>query len=117
MKKILVVDDELDILSIIKIILERKNFLVSTISNWQQIASTIKIFMPDLILLDISLRGADGRDICKQLKTDKETEGIRIILFSANFGVEKTLEEVRADGFIAKPFEPAHLVNTIQMAL
>lgn len=117
MNKILVIDDEVDILRMIKMILERRNFIVETVSKWQEISTAVENFKPDLILLDISLGGADGREICKRLKSDEKTSNIHIILFSANYGIEKTLPDSKADGFIPKPFEPAHLISTIQTAL
>ena len=117
MNKILVLDDEEDILAIVKIILEAKNFIVNTISKWEDILSSIKSFNPNLILLDIALAGADGRIICSELKSGKDTENIPIILFSANHGMEKTIDGTGANGFVAKPFEMSHLVNTINSAL
>jgi DNA-binding response OmpR family regulator len=117
MKRILVVDDEVDILGVIKIILERKNFIVYTIAKWQDITTAIKTFNPDLMLLDVSLGGADGRVICKQLKTHPNGGNLKIILFSAMLGVETTFSETGADAFIAKPFETSKLIETIHETL
>jgi len=57
------------------------NFIVETISKWNDITNTIGKFSPNLILLDIALGGADGREICKQLKESNETRHIPVILF------------------------------------
>ena len=117
MHKILIVDDEIDLLQVIEIFLVRRNFLVKAISKWENIRTAIQSFEPDLILLDISLKGADGRVICKQLKTNKETVHIPVLLFSANYGVEQTVSEFLADGFIEKPFDLSKLISEIHSIL
>jgi len=117
MNKILVLDDEDDILAIVKIILETKSFMVNTISKWRDMPSSIKSFHPNLILLDISLGDADGRTICRELKSAKDTENIPVILFSANYDMEKTIKGTGANGFLEKPFEMSDLVDTINSAL
>ena len=111
--KILVVDDDRDILTVLQILLAQNNYTVESIFRWEQIDKTIEVFAPDLILLDISLAGADGRTICKQLKSRSETKHIPIILFSANMNVEKSFTECNANDFIAKPFEINNLVKKV----
>lgn len=117
MNKILVVDDDMDILALLKITLSINNYEVEGIGNWQHIDHTIASFRPDLILLDIRLGNADGREICKQLKAQKETQHIPVILFSANAGVEKTLDGCNAQAFIPKPYELPVLLSTIQSVI
>lgn len=117
MNKVLVVDDDPEILSLVEIILGMNNFEVSAISQWERIDTTIDDFKPDLLLLDVSLGGADGREICKRLKQSKETETLPVILFSANAILKNDLADCNAQDFIAKPFELSHLVKTIQTHL
>jgi len=117
MNKVLVVDDDKEILSLVEVILGMHNFEVETVSNWEKIDNCIIRFKPDLILLDISLGGADGRDICRKLKQTKETEDLPVILFSANTSMENDIQACHAQDFIAKPFELTHLVNTIRTHL
>ena len=81
MNKVLIVDDDIDILTVVEMLLSMNNYTVKAISKWQDITSSIKSFSPDLILLDVALSGADGRDICKQLKQSNETQHIPVILF------------------------------------
>ena len=114
MSKILVVDDDPDILTVVQIVLSMNNFKVQTLSKSDDIARSIKTFVPELILLDIALAGADGREICKQLKNSNETKHIPVILFSAHHHPGKSIEDCKADGFISKPFETSHLVETIR---
>ena len=117
MKKILVVDDDIDILTVVQLVLETNGFEVVAISNWQQIYTQIDIFKPDLILLDVSLGTQDGRNICKQLKSANNTKHISIILFSANYNVEKSISECLADSFISKPFDIKDLIEGINNQL
>lgn len=117
MNKILVVDDDPDILILVKTILTLHNFSVEGILNWEDIDNRLTNLKPDLILLDVSLSGADGRDICKKIKQSKETQHLPVILFSANIGMGKDIENCLAQDFIAKPFEVSHLVKTINSHL
>ena len=114
MNRILVVDDDHDILTVVKILLTMNNFIVETISKWNDITNTIGRFSPDLILLDIALGGADGREICRQLKESNETRHIPVILFSAHYDLVNTIHECHADGLITKPFETSYLLDTIR---
>jgi DNA-binding response OmpR family regulator len=117
MKKVLVVDDDNDILNLVEMILAMNNFGVDAISQWEMIDDRIMNFHPDIILLDVSLNGADGRDLCKKIKSAASTQHIPIILFSAHAEVANNFGECLAQGFIAKPFEISHLVKTLRSTL
>ena len=117
MKRILVVDDDIDILTVVQLVLESNGFEVIAISKWQKIYSLIDSFVPDLILLDVSLGTQDGRNLCKQLKSSKDTKHISIILFSANHNIEKSIVECLADSFISKPFDINDLIEGINNQL
>ena len=113
-KRVLVVDDEPDILTVVSLILSRYNFKVEAISKWEHIPGAIKSFNPDLILLDVCLSGGDGRVICKQLKSSEDTVHIPVILFSANYNLLDTLKGCKPDAVITKPFDSTDLVTVIQ---
>lgn len=117
MNKILVVDDDLDILSLVKVILSMNNFDVDTISRPEEVGKQLHHFKPNLVLLDVSLGDADGRDICKQMRAAEDTADIPVILFSANQEMSKYVDNCGAQAFIAKPFEISMLVNTIKRHL
>ncbi|MEO6218934.1 MAG: response regulator [Ginsengibacter sp.] len=102
MKKILVIDDNKDILDVVKIILTSHGFEVRTDTNGSNIDELITDFNPDLILLDIKLCGKPGTVVCRELK---ETHAIPILLFSACSAGKVAYKECKADGFINKPFE------------
>lgn len=117
MSKILVVDDDPDILMLTKTILSLHNFNVEAIINWEDIEDRLINFKPDLVLLDVSLNGADGRDICKKIKHAEETKHLPVVLFSANLGMENEIANCLAGDFIAKPFEISNLLKTIRSNL
>ena len=114
MKKILVVDDDIDTLSVVDLVLTHHDFIVKTTSRWQIISKTIKTFIPDLILLDIDLGDADGGDICKKIKQSKESQQVPVTLFSIHYMPEEYLKACDAQGFLTKPFETSNLLEMIR---
>lgn len=114
MNRVLIVDDEQDILEIVSLLLKKNNFDVMTIARGSLIQNAIKSFSPDLILLDVALAGEDGREICRRLKLSEETMHIPVILFSAHFGLLNDVQECLANGLVTKPFESAHLIDIIR---
>jgi DNA-binding response OmpR family regulator len=112
-KTILVIDDDLDILDAISTILDFEGFKVISSSKAAEIFMLINGCMPDLILLDVLLSGQDGRDIAKKLKTRRETKKIPIVMMSAHPTVSRDINNCKADGFIAKPFNIDYLLSTI----
>lgn len=116
-KKILILDDDLDILAVMQLLFKNKGFDVVAISRWEEIYDRIESFKPELVLLDVLLSGNDGRDICKVLKTKPSTKSIPIVMFSANPSAAENMHEYGADDFIHKPFEVIDLLNTINKHL
>ncbi|MEP6595638.1 MAG: response regulator [Ginsengibacter sp.] len=113
MDKILVIDDDVEILNVVKLILTMDGFEVETENKWEETFNKIESFKPDLILLDVSLGDADGRNISRQIKSKHSSKHIHIVLFSAKLGVHKHFRECLADDFIAKPFDAQELLNKI----
>lgn len=114
MKKILVVDDDQDILEIIKLILTLNDFEVHTYSTGFDVPEVVRKYNPNLILLDIRLPGKLGTDICKELK---QMYAIPIILISAYSNHLASISESNADAFIILPFNMNQLVNTVNLHL
>jgi DNA-binding response OmpR family regulator len=115
MKRILVVDDNHDILEVINIILEMEGYQVKLCDDGEKVQQLIFEFDPDLILLDIMLGAFDGREICKVLKDSKETRHIPVIMISASHTLIGASETgCGASDFIAKPFEITDLVSKVQ---
>lgn len=117
MSKILVVDDDIDILSVMEILLSMKGFEVQVISKGENTFPKIESFKPDLILLDVLISGYDGRVICKQLKSNKSTSHIPVIMFSAHPGAAAAISDYGADDFIAKPFDVNNLMQKVNAQL
>ena len=118
MKRVLVVDDNIDILQIVKIILENYGFEVAVTAKGEETFSKTVTFNPQLILMDVFLSsGIDGREICKTLKSNSQTKDIPIILFSAQVKMEDAFKNWGADDFIAKPFEVKELISKIKSHL
>ncbi len=104
-KKILVVDDEPDILEFLQVILEEEGYSVVITDKGDYVEKLHDGDLPTLILLDVLLSGKDGREIVKHLKHQEETKHIPVIMFSANPSAEATARAYGADDFIAKPFD------------
>ena len=106
MPRILIVDDDKDLLAIVKSFLEKKGFDVSIFTEWEKASDSIKTNEPQIILLDVFLSGVDGLEVCKRLKSSSYTRHIPILIFSGYPRVAETaIYEFGADDFIAKPFE------------
>lgn len=118
MARILVIDDDTDLLEVLKSLLTKKGFDVEIDANWEGGFSKIDSFQPHLILLDVFLSGIDGLDICKQLKSRPQSRDIPVIIFSGYPRVtESIIYEYGADDFIAKPFEVNDLVIKVHSCL
>jgi chemotaxis family two-component system response regulator PixG len=113
MKKILVVDDDMDFLVTIKSVLTDHGFVVDTVYSQDDIYKSILIFEPAVILLDIHLDGADGRNICRGLKNHFKTKGIPIIFCSGDRGLRDEYHQSMAEDFIEKPLKVTDLVERL----
>ncbi|HEU5229479.1 MAG TPA: response regulator [Ktedonobacteraceae bacterium] len=115
--KILVVDDDPDILEFLQVILEDEGYVVATTDKGEYVEKLYNGGLPDLILLDVWLSGKDGRDIVKYLKNQEKTKHIPVIMFSAYPNAEETVLQAGADDFLAKPFEIDVLLAKIKRYL
>lgn len=114
MKKVLVADDNRDILWVTAFLLRKNGFDVLTAEKGEEILNKIEKYHPQLILLDIYLSGTDGRDICKKLKSNEATRSIPIIMFSAHANFNEVMQSTCADDFVSKPFDSFDLISRIQ---
>lgn len=112
-KKILVVDDDPDILEFLQVILEEEGYMAVTTDKGDYVEKLHDGDLANLILLDVLLSGKDGREIVKHLKSQEETKRIPVIMFSAHPSAEETARAYGADDFIAKPFEIDILLSKI----
>jgi len=118
MRRILAVDDDHDILEVLRLILEDSGYEVETLSDGHYLFDKIKDNMPDLILLDIMLGNLDGRELCKNVKAAKETKTIPVILVSASHSVKDTVNKNGApNAFLSKPFDINELLDLVKLQL
>jgi two-component system, OmpR family, alkaline phosphatase synthesis response regulator PhoP len=115
-KNVLVVDDEEDILELIKFNLEEEGFEVSACKNGLEVLPKIEKNSPDLIILDVMLPGIGGIDLCKKIK-DKYS--IPIIMVTAKIGETDAVLglEFGADDYVRKPFSPRELMARVKSVL
>ena len=113
---ILVVDDEKEILELIQFNLEQNGFKVTTVKTGEAALKKARSIEPDLIVLDLMLPGIDGLDVCRILKSDKNTEHISVIMLTAKGSEEDIIKglELGADDYLTKPFSPKVLVARIK---
>jgi DNA-binding response OmpR family regulator len=115
--KILVIDDNEDILFMLKAMLQLKEYTVFTKENADNVESHIEQLSPDVILMDMLLSGADGREICKKIKENKAIASIPIVMMSALPSARQSCREAGADYFVGKPFEMGDMFNAIAGAV
>lgn len=113
MNRVLIVDDNRDILWVVEVILKRYGFEVMTTLKGEEVLEKTKSFSPQLILLDVFLSGVDGIDICNALKSTPETKNIPVIMISAHTNFKEVKKFCRADDFMTKPFDANELVKKI----
>ena|ERR1700744_24909 len=116
-KRVLILDDDLDILQICTIVLKKKGFDVFTVNNSHQVVEQVKTYHPDVILMDNWIPGPGGIEATRTLKMDSETQDIPVIFFSANSNVTQLAQEAKADYFLQKPFDISELEGIVQMAI
>jgi DNA-binding response OmpR family regulator len=117
MKKVLIVDDNSDILWVVETILKRYGFDVLSTLKGEEVMAKTKKYNPQLILLDVFLSGIDGIEVCNTLKSTPETKDIPIIMFSAHTNSQDLMKFCKADDFVAKPFDSNELVKKINFQI
>jgi DNA-binding response OmpR family regulator len=113
-RRILVVDDEPDILMSVTFLLKKSGYDIITAEDGDAAISEARKHLPDLILLDLRLPGKDGFEVCAELKSDDKCGKIPIILLTASSGLnEEKLKTCEHDSFILKPYQFEDLLSKI----
>ncbi len=115
----MVVDDDPDIVTVLTIMLEEKEYKVRHAYSGMQLLSGLDGEKPDLIILDLMMPQMDGLEVLDRLKADQETSSIPVILLTAQGEFEKLMSGYKkgADYYITKPFTKSQLVNSIDAIL
>jgi len=118
-QEILVVEDEPDIRGLVVLHLEREGFSCRTAANGLDALREAKARRPDLIVLDLMLPGLGGLEVCRRLRSDRETAGVPIIMLTAKADeVDRVVGlELGADDYVVKPFSPKELVARARAVL
>jgi len=117
--KILVIEDEKDIVDIIELNLEKEGYKIKAYSSGEEGIKMAREKLPDLIILDLMLPGIDGLDVCRILKNDSKTRHIPIIMLTAKSEESDIVTglEMGADDYITKPFSPKVLIARVKAIL
>lgn len=117
--KILIVDDEPDIIEFIKYLLEREEYLVESASNGSEAIQKAKQFKPELILMDVMMPAMDGIEACRQIKLLPELRNVFVMFLTARSEEYSEIAgfEAGADDYMHKPVKPRVLLSRIKAIL
>ncbi len=119
LKRILIVEDDLDIVEMVSYNLKKEGYRTSFVTNGRKAVDLIKKEQPDLIILDLMLPEIDGLEICRILKSQENTSTVPIIMLTAKSQeADKVIGlEIGADDYLPKPFSPRELMARIKAVL
>ena len=117
MKRILLADDDSAIRLLVNATLRSKEYTLVEAIDGEQALSLARETLPDLVLLDVSMPKLDGAEVCRLLKSDPATQGIRIIMLTGRPQGEDDSAGSGPDGYFTKPFSPLALLDKIAEVL
>lgn len=115
--KILIYDDDEEILFLFKIILSKYDYELKTMFHCDNILYDIETFNPHLIIMDLWIPVIGGEKTVEIIKHNEKTKNIPVILCSANEDIIQICEKVNADGCIKKPFKVSDFIETVQKTI
>jgi len=119
-KRILCIEDEAEMIELMRLVLEREGFEVRGAMGGEQGLKAMRQEKPDLILLDLMMPGIDGWEVYRQMRADKELAEIPVIIVTAKAqSIDKVLglQVAKVADYITKPFGPKELVGSIERVL
>jgi two-component system phosphate regulon response regulator PhoB len=118
-EKILLVEDEEDILELVRYNLDREGYRVNAVATGEKALKALKEETYDLVVLDLMLPGVDGLEVCKSIKSDPETGDVPVIMLTARSEEADVVTglELGADDYITKPFSPRVLTARLRAVL
>lgn len=118
-KKVLIVDDEPNIVAALEFLLQKNGYEVKVAANGEEALAQLDDFSPDLVLLDVMVPKMSGYEVCQRMRAQPKWNGIKIVMLSAR-GREVEVSKgmsLGADLYVTKPFSSAELVATIRKLL
>ena len=116
-KTVLIIDDNEDIVAMLKAMLSMKGYNVFIKRDIIDLEDSVKEAIPDLIVMDMLLSGADGRKICKSFKNDTRFASIPVLMISAYPNAKEECLYAGADMFLGKPFDVRDFFEAVEKAL
>jgi DNA-binding response OmpR family regulator len=119
MPRILIVDDEPNIVLALEILMKREGYEIRTVGDGERAVEAAEAFRPDLILLDVMMPRMDGFEVCQRIRADASLKGISIVMLTAK-GREVEREKglaLGADLYITKPFSTREVVRKVKEML
>jgi DNA-binding response OmpR family regulator len=119
-RRILCIEDEPEMIDLIRLILERKGFEVLGAVGGQEGLETVRREKPDLVLLDLMMPDVDGWEVYRQMKADKELQDIPVVVVTAKAqSIDKVLglHIAKVDDYVTKPFGPGDLLESVGRVL
>lgn len=115
-KRILIVDDEVDLVYLLQVRLKATGYAVAIARDGEECLHKVKSESPDLILLDVLMPKLNGYEVCRILKNDSQTRHIPVVMLTAAVkeGNEALISEIGADFYLTKPYEMADLLKKIK---
>lgn len=119
-KRILCIEDEQEMIDLIRLILSRRGYEVRGANGGQEALAIISTYQPDLILLDLMMPEMDGWEVYQQLRSNEATRDIPVIVVTAKAqSIDKVLglHIAKVDDYLAKPFSPQDLIHSVEAVL
>jgi DNA-binding response OmpR family regulator len=119
-KRILCIEDEQEMIDLIRLILSRRGFEVKGASGGTEGLKMVRQEIPDLVLLDLMMPDLDGWEVYQQMKADEKTRNIPVIVVTAKAqNIDRVLgmHIAKVDDYITKPFSPQDLLNSVEKVL
>lgn len=119
-RRILCIEDEPEMIDLIRLILGRRGFDVAGASGGRAGLQAVRETLPDLVLLDLMMPDMDGWEVYQQMKADETTRNIPVIVVTARAqSIDKVmgLHIAKVDDYVAKPFSPQELLNSVEKVL
>ena len=118
-KKILIVDDEPNIVVSLEFLMRQQGYTVRVVHDGEAALRSVREFAPDLLLLDVMMPRMSGYDVCQKLREDPLTQHVKVIMLSAKGREIEVIKgiSVGADAYVTKPFSTADLMAQVRALL